>query len=430
MILLKQRLRAPLYRNKSAVLLTAALLAVSLITFRLYPVSTQAPAPIENVKIKEVALANPHGPHCLYIPKSGWGNTVYLVLSFGLQAQRAAAILQNGTGIDLRTAGACEEDHDEICVHYSFPCVVVDDTDEVAWSFGRLLTQLFVHLHPCPVDPLVYNQTTCPMHAATQDGVHWRKIAVAAIEDYQSAFLEQKQNSSLLPLLPNIFELNASFVGRVMGGAEAPIEVKDLMPSKTNNTGGADGRCNHPSVCAIQCRFGDYWTRSRHQVQKDNKDKRLCHHYEKHEDGAREQCFAEEAAIILSKACPDPSIPIYLATDWGGFARYMCEEHRVNEIQATTAATENNHQNKRHFASKCPKNDQNKTLALHNTHIQDVDLGSKQGSMTLYEMITDWVVLILAEGCETQKRVVEAQTGQARHSTFLSSTCYPWELVW
>jgi hypothetical protein len=121
-----------------------------------------------------------------------------------------------------------------------------------------------------------------------------------------------------------MFELNATFIQNVLKEAGVPLTLHDLRKK---------------DICATQFRFGDYWF---HKIDESNtvrtnqtlRDKRRCKTFDKENDNY-ERCFESQATILSEEACPDPSVPVYLATDWDEFAPYMCKNHRLVEMRKT-----------------------------------------------------------------------------------------------
>jgi hypothetical protein len=140
-----------------------------------------------------------------------------------------------------------------------------------------------------------------------------------AIHKYQSKMNRDKKRKKKRNLLPNMFELNATFIQNVLKEAGVPLTLHDLRKK---------------DICATQFRFGDYWFRkidvsNTVRTNQTLRDKRRCKTFDKENDDY-ERCFESQATILLEEACPDPSVPVFLATDWDEFAIYMCKNHRLD----------------------------------------------------------------------------------------------------
>jgi hypothetical protein len=337
--------------------------------------------------------------------------------------------------VDLRTATPClpNEDNHPHCVNFSFPCVYMEDRKEdpsVVSTLGSVYSTLFHNMHACPNDPSIYNVTSCPRRTGKKKGVHELKIARDAIQCHRKRF-------------PEMFELNGTHIDYVLQQSGSLVTLEQLTTT---------------DICAMQFRFGDYWFRNS-SLERYSKDKRLCKELDK-ESNQTFQCFEHQADILLNEACPNASIPVYLATDWEEFAHYMCEHHQKSDGEldtmnyGKTTGKSNDESNLRKFISRCPSSNslasadagrKENDKTADNQHIHDVDLASESGQQILNRMLTDWLVLALAKTSELRKkRILRKQFLNARldsnspekrfeivsyGSTFVETADLQWKVV-
>ncbi|KAL3906801.1 MAG: hypothetical protein SGILL_009128 [Bacillariaceae sp.] len=282
-------------------------------------------------------------------------------------------------------------------------------------------------MHLCPNDKKIYNITSCPRRTGQQKGVHELKIARQVINEFSDS------------LLSEYLQLNGTFIQQILE-----------TTTTTGSRGGGVTFLNDlltTNICSMQFRFGDYWFRGGDSP-KTLKDKRLCKEFDKGNNytiDQQEKCFMQQAEVLLTEACPDPLVPVYLATDWEEFAHYMCKNHHhhsetegssdhllsstINEN--SSASTHNDSKDPtttRVFLNRCPssfassdmihKNDtesrmngvvvdhnkQPELVHVENIHIHDVDLHSEAGHQVLFQMLTDWLVLALSKTSAQRKK--------------------------
>ncbi|KAG7356103.1 hypothetical protein IV203_000789 [Nitzschia inconspicua] len=361
------------------------------------------------------------GPLCIFAENRGWGNSIFAILTFLRQAKnvkmmllrtgdesptstvknsrnrvaKQSPILTKNTGyVDLRTATSCFPNDDNIphCVDYAFPCIYLEDkqTDPTGLStLGSVYVNLFIHMHACPNDPSIYNMKTCPRRTGQKKDVHELTIARDAIKANQHDF-------------PELFHLNATHIKYILQESGSLVTMEDLIKN---------------DICAMQFRFGDYWFRD-NDSDRTWKDKRLCKDFDK-KGNETYQCFEQQVDILMMEACPDPSVPVYLATDWEYFAHYVCDHYQKqsggSNVTADVASSMVvDESKKRIFVSRCPSNSDTFTSDVSlpisnntipdNMHIHDVDLTSDSGKRILNCMLADWLVLALCKTSPLRKR--------------------------
>jgi hypothetical protein len=267
---------------------------------------------------------------------SGWGNSVLIFLFSVLKnARYDAGDLQNTPKIHKSPV---------------FPCVR---------GYGEVYGKLFRNVHQCPLDDPIddcYNQLT---HFPIKSG-QWDLIRKFVWEE--------------LPKFPSLLQLNATFAEEVFASVGAPFTLNELRNSS----------------CAVHVRFGDAYFRDEAEWKdKPKPDRRVCK-----DNTTASSCFAEVADRVRGK-CPDPLVPIYLATDLQQFTQYFCSEERAT--------------NNRRFLSSCEEKN--------STHINDVQLVDKKNlkvndnaMSALFSMLSEWLALAFAK-----------ETSQLAGSTFSST---------
>jgi hypothetical protein len=184
-----------------------------------------------------------------------------------------------------------------------------------------------------------------------------------------------KQGRDTVPsLMQSLLQLNATYVDEVFAFAGASFTLEDLKRSS----------------CAVHVRFGDFYFRespTEAGKKKLKKQRRACKNSKN-----VSACFDQVVGMVREK-CPDPDVPIYVATDLSNFTRYFCakEQNRTilsscNEESITSRAT---HSNDIQLIDKV-------TYAMN-----DDALSSFMG------LLSDWLALALAQNL-----------GQVAHSTF------------
>ena len=285
--------------------------------------------------------------------------------------------------------------HNEYCVNYTFPCILPDQevlnsqstsevndnlntgsrsssSSEPPLSFGWIFTNLFVNMHLCPSvssssssKPTTYfNRSSCPEFATSNDkklDVHWMWIAETVLDEYAKRIKQEQQqrghqkkqkgkvrkqqdqphgddddNDGAVLVFENMFELNSTFIKYIMERAGTSMTLEQLVSFASSTLSTSSSHLSPTDgICAVQIRFGDYWTRN------TEKDQRLCPSLDRTVDGHRWMCFEEQVDELLNRACPDPSVPIYVATDWNEFTNYLCTNYGMIDT-STTAMTINN----------------------------------------------------------------------------------------
>jgi hypothetical protein len=269
---------------------------------------------------------------CVLAPyPAGWGNAVHLIL-YG--------ILKNTPEDNSRP----------------FPCVQ---------GYGEVFGQLFQNVAPCLPDE--HPIETCQQLDAN---VHppWKQI----FKRVKTTWNKQLHTSNLL-------ELNSTFVKEIL--AQSDLTLTDVQSS-----------------CAVHARFGDYffreltekWDSFYRGFYKGEFPRNLC----KKSYMDESKCFREVADLIRRK-CPDPKVPVYLATDLPKFFSYFVSQEPTRTVLLA--------------------NEANATSTM--THIDDI----KELSIAAKEMHTilrDWIVLAIAK----QSRYVSRSTfsSSARLGFFIS----------
>jgi hypothetical protein len=370
----------------------------------------------ENLTTTTTSTTSLSDPMCIYAENRGWGNSIFAVLTFLGQAKRVrnrasrtgeflssvglsyniqqSLQLSKTNFVDLRTGAPChpysdnnnDNNDNPHCVDYEFPCIYVEDPSvdpSNISTLGSVYTNLFTNMHACPNDPLIYNAKTCPRRTRQKKGVHELTIARDAIRKNR-------------PVLPEMFELNATYIRYILKESGSLVSLENLMDE---------------DLCAMQFRFGDYWFRE-NGSERALRDKRLCKEYDK-KSNETVKCFEQQAEILLREACPDPVVPVYLATDWEEFAHYICKHYQRNTVSndENNSISKTGKAQKRHFKSRCPSLVQSVVAVSEgsdtipdNKHIHDVDLASESGKQILHHMLADWLVLALCKTSPLRKR--------------------------
>jgi hypothetical protein len=218
-----------------------------------------------------------------------------------------------------------------------FPCVR---------GYGEVFGKLFRNVRQCPLDDPIHD---CYIPGSVGPG-GWGRIREFVWGE--------------LPKFPSLMELNATFVEEVFASVGAPFTLNELRNSS----------------CAVHVRFGDAYFRpeSTWNNRRDDKkpDRRSCK-----DNTTASSCFAEVADRVRGK-CPDPLVPIYLATDVPQFTQYFCSAERAT--------------NNRRFLSSCEK--------TKNKHINDVKLVDRNtlkvnddAMPALFSMLSEWLALAFAK---------------------------------
>jgi hypothetical protein len=229
-----------------------------------------------------------------------------------------------------------------------FPCVR---------GYGELFGKLFQNLKQCPLENPV---NVCAGHPSRKKGkIDWTEIRRTI-----------KGNN-----FPTALQLNATFVDEVFVAAGASFTLEDLKRSS----------------CAVHVRFGDFYFRDSHTEAgkaKLAKQRRVACEDPKNVSA----CFERVTEMVRDK-CPDPDVPIYVATDLSNFTRYFCsiEEDRpilssCKEADITVRATHSNE----------IKLIDNSTYAM-----------NEDALPAFMGLLSDWLALALAQNL-----------GQLSHSTF------------
>jgi hypothetical protein len=259
----------------------------------------------------------------------GWGNNVLIFLYSELRE----GLLRESRHNNGETAFTSKP---------MLPCV--------CGSFGVVLGKLFRNVEQCP-----------PGTECTPERCYRKENASKTFSDVRAFNLQE------LPKFPSLLELNATFVDQIFALAGVSFTLKDLRTSS----------------CAVQIRFGDAYIRdptdSRH-----SKQARAC----KDSDRNGASCFDKIADRVL-KLCPNPRVPIYLATDFPEFTRYFCSREQAANSNVT-------------FLSSCHEKD----LVSEGKHINDIALPFEAYSLDELEedvrsvvvtIVSDWLALALAQ---------------------------------
>lgn len=391
----------------------------------------------DNKKVVAAAASSSLKPRCIYAENRGWGNSVFAILTFlrhvhvqeddGTTATTVRRRRNSSSPyLDLRTGKSCDghlENNNPHCVDYDFPCIYVEDQDSdqsVVSTLGWVYTNLFVNMHACPNgisknnhnrnDTSMYSIKTCAKRTGQRTSVHEMTIARETIQQHRSK-------------MPELFQLNATFIRYILKNTNSILSLEDLLTK---------------DICVMQFRFGDYWIR-KNKSQKALKDKRLCIDYVKWDDvminstsdsntnNMTNLCFEEQAEILLGEACPDPGIPVYLATDWEDFSDYVCEHYHTNidtshpDNHSLAPTQTKDSSKKRRLVSRCPNDHRqnlssstmkeatqiewNYTASAKNQHIHDLDIRSGSGKLILHRMLVDWLVLALSRKSPLRKQI-------------------------
>jgi hypothetical protein len=225
-----------------------------------------------------------------------------------------------------------------------FPCV--------CGSFGVVLGKLFRNVEQCPPGTECTSKRCYRTHLKKEN---------KTLDEIRAFNLQE------LPKFPSLLELNATFADQIFVLAGVSFTLKDLRTSS----------------CAVQVRFGDAFIRdptdSRHSSQA-----RACKDHDR--NGA--SCFATIAKEVR-KLCPNPRVPIYLATDFPEFTRYFCSREQATNSNVA-------------FLSSCHEKD----LVSEGKHINDVALPFEAYSLDELEedvrsvvvaLVSDWLALALAQ---------------------------------
>jgi hypothetical protein len=229
-----------------------------------------------------------------------------------------------------------------------FPCVR---------GYGELFGKLFQNLKQCPLE---YPVDVCTGHPSRKGKakIDWKQIKRVV-----------KGNS-----FPTLLQLNATFVDEVFVAAGASFTLEDLKRSS----------------CAVHVRFGDFYFRDSDTEAgkaKLEKEQRAC------KDPKNVSACFERLIEMVRDKCPDPDVPIYVATDFSNFTRYFCSNEE-----------------KRTILSSCKE----ESIVIRATHSNDIELINRNTTAmngdalsAFMGLLSDWLALALAQ-----------KLSQVSHSTF------------
>jgi hypothetical protein len=273
-----------------------------------------------------------HTHECVLTKNSGgWGNNMMLFLYSEL---RESALLRESRHNNNETASTSKS---------IFPCV--------CGTFGVVLGKLFRNVEQCPPG------TECTPKRCYRPQLGKENITLNQVRGF---------NLQELPKFPSLLELNATFVDQIFASAGVSFTLKDLRTSS----------------CAVQIRFGDSFTRDPSVVKK--KEGRACKDLDKNGSS----CF-DKIAEQVRELCPDPRVPIYLATDFPKFTRYFCSKEQAINSKVP-------------FLSSCHEKD----LEPEGKHINDITLPFEAYSLDeldedvrslVVTLVSDWLALALAQ---------------------------------
>jgi hypothetical protein len=272
---------------------------------------------------------------CVWTKNSGgWGNNMLVFLYAEL---RESVLLRESRrhNSNAETAASTSKS--------VFPCV--------CGSFGVVLGKLFRNVEQCPPG------TECTPERCYRPHLKKENITLNQVRGF---------NLQELPKFPSLLELNATFVDQIFASAGVSFTLKDLRTSS----------------CAVQIRFGDSFTRDPSVVKK--KEGRACKDLDKNGSS----CF-DKIAEQVRELCPDPRVPIYLATDFPKFTRYFCSKEQAINSKVP-------------FLSSCHEKD----LEPEGKHINDITLPFEAYSLDeldedvrslVVTLVSDWLALALAQ---------------------------------
>jgi hypothetical protein len=260
----------------------------------------------------------------------GWGNNVLSFLYSVLTVMKKPNHSNNDTSFTSKPI---------------FPCV--------CGPFGVILGKLFRNVEQCP-----------PGYACTRDICYRPSLQKEnKTYNYVRAF-----NSQELPKFPSLLELNATFVDEIFALTGVSFTLKDLRTAS----------------CAVQIRFGDAFFREKSTINRGASIVRAC----QDPDRNGSSCF-DDLAGQVRKLCPNPRVPIYLATDFPEFTRHFCSKERAKNSKVS-------------FLSSCHEKD----LVKEGKHINDVVLPFEAYALDEIEedarsvvvtLLSDWLALALAQ---------------------------------
>jgi hypothetical protein len=272
--------------------------------------------------------------HCVFASnKNGWGNAILFFMY--------AVLSQTYHNVDDTSSVV-------------FPCVV-------DYKYGGVFSKLFQNIQPCPQKKRIYNERTCirfPTDARFPTDI------IAGVNGKTALYIARDMIDSKRDQFPTLFQLNKTFVDEIFRESGASFNVDELRNQS----------------CAFHIRFGDYYFRDHNKLsKKKEEDRRSCKSEDVH------SCFQEMAEQIQASYCPNPNVPMYLATDLPEFVRYFCSVDQ---------------QHNRSFLSSCAAQED---TTSHGKHIRDVAINrfgktmSAEGLQVLHGLLMDWLALTFAK---------------------------------
>jgi hypothetical protein len=315
-----------------------------------------------SVVVQSTNHVSPFPFPCVIVPyPSGWGNAFLIFLLSVLKNAR----YDTGNVNDKDSTPRMHEPP-------VFPCVR---------GYGEVFGKLFLNVHSCPLDDDDDDDNPIDTDHCYTQAKHFPIVAGQWYRIKEFVWEE-------LPKFPSLLQLNVTFVEEVFASSASLFTLNELRNSS----------------CAVHVRFGDAYFRDKAiwkgRIRPDSRVKAFCN-----DDGntttVPSSCFAEAAKKVREK-CPDPRVPIYLATDLPQFNQYFCSE-------------ENNRTNNRRFLSSCEEKNM--------THIIDAHLTNKNnftvndGAMVaLYSMLSEWLALAFAKELSGLTRSTFSQTAAFEYS--------------
>lgn len=238
-----------------------------------------------------------------------------------------------------------------------FPCVR---------GYGGIFSQLFANLEACPMEDPVE-----PCHGYPRDD-GWTKAPWTTV---RSTIFDDKHYQQFLP---SLLQLNETFVQEVFQFTNNPLNLKDWKQQS--------------SSCAVHVRFGDFYIRDGTNYTAEAQKKLETQRRACKDPTDVTACFEQVLHTITNDHCPNPNVPLYIATDFANFTRYLCSHVRDRTLM-----------------SPCDED----SINARAHHSNDVPLLDAEGILnpnvlpSFYALLSDWLALALAQN-----------TSRIAHSTF------------
>jgi len=317
-----------------------ALLVVAVLVYRTKTVSRMV-VPFQAATMSYVSQQSleVNNYPCIYAKyPNGWGNNIIILLDDLLQ------VVARGSSIND-----------------PFPCVL---------GYGDVFSKLFSNLEACPSTmhhTQCYRGTNRTLPSMKERRTIIFNTLIPNRDEVNVGYFRAIHNTSKdTPFSSQLFQqtlkLNATFIDHVFEQAGAPHRLHDLQSHS----------------CAVHVRFGDPFFRP---IVKE-KDRRFCGKTVK--GATLDACFSEAARRIDQLACPNRSVPLYLATDMANFSKYFCDLHPD-----------------RVYYSSCESPQQNDR----SQHIVDVELVNVSNGYQFnqdalppfWALLSDWLSLVFAQ---------------------------------